>query len=101
MDLVNDFNRGAVQVHVMHHACEGDVHGTSLIDELARHGHRLSPGTVYPMLHRLEAAGLLVSREVLVEGKQRRLYRATSAGRKAFAACRGAVRELADEVLDR
>lgn len=83
----------------MHHACEGDVHGSALIDELARHGHRLSPGTVYPMLHRFEAAGLLVSRLVVVGGKQRRLYRATPAGKKAFAACRAALRELADEVL--
>lgn len=101
MDLVRDFTRGAVQVHVMHHAAEGDVHGAALIEELARHGHRLSPGTVYPMLHRLEAAGLLRSRETTVHGRQRRLYRATPAGRKAFAACREAVDELAREVLGR
>ena len=101
MDLVRDFTRGAVQVHVMHHACEEDVHGTALIDELARHGHRLSPGTAYPMLHRLEGSGLLVSRAVVVDGRQRRLYRATPAGKKAFAACRRAVEELAHEVLDR
>jgi DNA-binding PadR family transcriptional regulator len=101
IDLVRDFTRAAVQVHLMHHACEGDVHGAALIEELARHGYRLSPGTVYPMLHRLEAAGLLASREVLVQGRQRRVYRATPEGRKAFAACRRAVRELAEEVLGR
>lgn len=99
MDLVRDFTRGAVQVHVMHHACEGDVHGVALIEELARHGHRLSPGTVYPMLHRLESAGLLISREIVVDGKKRRLYRATAAGKKAFASCRHSVSELAHEVL--
>ena len=99
MNLVRDFRRGAVQVHLMHHACEGEVHGAALIEELARHGYRLSPGTVYPMLHRLEAGGLIAAREVLVEGRQRRVYRATPAGRKAFAACRAAVKELASEVL--
>lgn len=83
----------------MHHACEGDVHGAWLIEELGRHGYRLSPGTVYPMLHRLEVAGLLISRPVLVEGRQRRLYRATPDGRRAFAACRVAIGELAGEVL--
>ena len=88
-------------MHVMHHACEGDVHGAALIDELARHGHRLSPGTVYPMLHRLEGAGLLSSRRVVVDGRRRRMYRATPAGRKAFAACRRSVEELAREVLGR
>ena len=101
MDLVRDFTRGAVQVHVMHHACEAEVHGAALIDELARHGHRLSPGTVYPMLHRLEGAGLLAVRTVVVDGRHRRLYRATPAGRRAFAASRGAVEELAGEVLGR
>jgi DNA-binding PadR family transcriptional regulator len=99
MNLVRDFTRGAVQVHVMHHACEGEVHGTAIIEELARHGHRLSPGTVYPMLHRLEESGLLRSRDVLVDGRRRRLYRATPKGRRAFAACLGAVDELAREVL--
>jgi DNA-binding PadR family transcriptional regulator len=51
------------------------------------------------MLHRLEAAGLVVSRQVLVDGRRRRVYRASSKGRKAFAACRRAIRELAGEVL--
>jgi DNA-binding PadR family transcriptional regulator len=50
------------------------------------------------MLHRLEDAGLVASREVIV-GEERRLYRATVAGKEAFAACRAAVKELADEVL--
>jgi DNA-binding PadR family transcriptional regulator len=99
IDIIRDFTRAAVQVHLMHHACEGEVHGAALIEELARHGYRLSPGTVYPMLHRLQAAGLLTSREVLVDGRLRRIYRASPEGRRAFAACRGAVQELADEVL--
>lgn len=99
MDLVRNFTRGAVQVHVMHHAQDAEVHGLALIEELGRHGHHLSPGTLYPMLHRLEEGGLLTSREVVVEGKRRRLYRATSAGRIAFRQCQRAVRELAEEVL--
>jgi DNA-binding PadR family transcriptional regulator len=85
----------------MHHACEGPVHGAELIEELARHGHRLSPGTVYPMLHRLETGGLLSSHQSLVDGRRRRVYRATPAGREAFAACISALKELADEVLGR
>lgn len=99
MDLVREFVRGAVQVHVVHHAHAEEVHGTALIEELARHGHTLSPGTLYPMLHRLEDAGLLVSRVVVVDGRRRRLYRTTEAGDRAFRECQRAVRELADEVL--
>ncbi len=97
--MVRGFVRGAVQVHVLHHAAAGDVHGAWLIEELGRHGHVLSPGTLYPLLHRLESAGLLRSRPVLVEGRTRRVYRVTPEGRKALVECRRAVRELADEVL--
>jgi DNA-binding PadR family transcriptional regulator len=88
-------------VHVLHHACAEEVHGTELMAELARHGHRLGPGTLYPLLHRMEKAGLLRSREQVVSGHRRRLYRATAAGRRSLAECRRAVSELADEVLDR
>jgi DNA-binding PadR family transcriptional regulator len=100
MDLVREFVRGAVQLHVMHHAHLEEVHGSGLIAELALHGHSLSPGTVYPMLHRLEEAGLLSSREVVVEGRRRRLYRTTAAGDRAFHQCQRALRELSTEVLD-
>jgi DNA-binding PadR family transcriptional regulator len=67
--------------------------------ELARHGYQISPGTLYPTLHRLEADGLLVSEQVVVEGRTRRVYRATEAGRAALAADRAALAELAREVL--
>jgi DNA-binding PadR family transcriptional regulator len=75
------------------------VHGSWLAEELARHGHRISPGTLYPTLHRLEAEGLLRSRPRVVDGRARRCYRATAAGRRALAKARVALRELAHELL--
>jgi DNA-binding PadR family transcriptional regulator len=99
VDVVRDFVRGAVQVHALYHAAEGDVYGAALIEELGRHGHRLSPGTLYPLLHRLESAGLIRSRSVVVDGRVRRIYRATPQGRAALRRCQLAVRELAVEVL--
>jgi len=101
MDVVRDFQRGALRLHVLQHASSGEVHGAWLMEELARHGYRVSPGTIYPLLARLEDAGLLRSRPEVVEGRQRRRYRATPAGRRALAACRRALRELAGEVLGR
>ena len=90
-------------VHILHHAAEGDVHGARLTEELARHGHRLSPGTLYPLLHRLEDEGLLAGRDEVVDGRVLRRYRATPEGRKALAELRQVVAELAGEVaaLDR
>jgi DNA-binding PadR family transcriptional regulator len=99
VDVVRDFQRGALRLRILHHAGSGEVHGARLMEELARHGYRVGPGTLYPLLARLEEAGLLRSRLQVVEGRQRRCYRATPAGRKALNACRRALRELAGEVL--
>lgn len=96
---MRSFDRGAVQMHVLHHAAEGEVHGAWISDELARHGHRISPGTLYPTLHRMEDEGLLRSRTEIVEGRRRRLYRATPRGRRVLEQARRTLRELADELL--
>ena len=50
-------------------------------------------------LHRLEADGLLSSTQHVVDGRTRRVYRATAAGRRALAEDRHALAELAREVL--
>lgn len=97
--VLDEFRRGAVRLHILHHACEGEVHGAWMRDELAEHGHDISPGTLYPVLHRMETDGLLTSREELVHGRIRRIYTATTAGREELDSCRHALRELADEVL--
>jgi DNA-binding PadR family transcriptional regulator len=96
---LRDFQRGAIRVHILHHAAEEEIHGAWMTQELARHGYRISPGTLYPTLHRLEADGLLDSRQEVVEGRTRRLYRATDAGRAVLAEDRAALAELAREVL--
>ncbi|MDQ3462245.1 MAG: PadR family transcriptional regulator [Actinomycetota bacterium] len=96
---MRDFIRGAVRLHILHHAAEEEVHGAWMTRELARHGYDISPGTLYPTLHRLEAEGLLASQSRVVEGRSRRVYRATEAGRTVLAEDRAALAELAREVL--
>ncbi len=68
--------------------------------ELASHGYDISPGTLYPTLHRLESEGLLQSHRVVEEGRSRKAYKITPEGRKALRQTRKALRELSDEVLD-
>jgi DNA-binding PadR family transcriptional regulator len=97
---VREFQRGAVQLHILHHAAEREIHGAWMSEELAHHGHQISPGTLYPTLHRMEAEGLLRSRRTVVDGKTRRCYRATAQGHRTLTAARTALRELANEVLD-
>ncbi len=96
---MREFQRAAVRLHILHHAAEANVHGAWLTEELKRHGYLVSPGTLYPTLHRLEADGLLTSRHEVVDGRTRRVYQATEAGRAALADDRRVLRELADEVL--
>jgi DNA-binding PadR family transcriptional regulator len=96
---VKELIRGAVRLHVLHHASQHDIHGAWMTAELAEHGHAISPGTLYPLLHRMEAEGLLRAREDVVDGRRRRRYRITARGRTELAAMRRALEELAREVL--
>ena len=96
---MREFQRGAVQLHILHHAAEREIHGAWMSQELAHHGHQISPGTLYPTLHRMEAEGLLTSRREVVDGRTVRFYTATAEGRAALTAARAALRELAGEVL--
>jgi DNA-binding PadR family transcriptional regulator len=68
-------------------------------EELAEHGYRISPGTLYPTLHRMEAEGLLTSHQIVSNGKSLRVYRATATGRRALRESKKALKELADELL--
>jgi len=96
---MRSFLQGAVQLHILHHAAEHPIHGAWMAAELARHGYRISPGTLYPMLHRLEAAGLLAGYDDLEASRRIRRYTITDAGRAALAEARRALHELADELL--
>jgi PadR family transcriptional regulator len=90
---------GLIRLHLLHHSGEGEVFGLGMIEELARHGYKLSPGTLYPILHGLEKDGLLRSAEICVAGKIRRMYRITAGGQRALAAAKEKVRELFGELF--
>jgi DNA-binding PadR family transcriptional regulator len=95
-----DLYSGLIRLHVLHHAAEEPIFGLGIIEELARHGYKLSAGTMYPILHGLEKRGLLRSREIWMNSHKRRVYRATPLGRKALQAAKGKVRELIGELFN-
>jgi DNA-binding PadR family transcriptional regulator len=70
-----------------------------MAQELAHHGYPISPGSLYPTLHKMESEGLVTSRQVVVEGRVRRTYRATAEGRRTLESTKEQLRELANEVL--
>jgi PadR family transcriptional regulator, regulatory protein PadR len=91
---------GLVRLHVLHHAAEEPVFGLGMMEELGRHGYKLGPGTMYPLLHGMERRGWLKSEQRLVEGHARRVYVATAEGRKALRQARVQVRELFEEMCE-
>lgn len=94
-----DLLSGFIRLHILHHAAEGELYGQWMIEELARHGYRLSPGTLYPLLHGLEKKGYLVSRMEREGRTARKYYRATSLGRKAIKLATVKAKELFGEIV--
>lgn len=69
----------------------GPAHGYAIITTLRdRSGGEfdLAEGSIYPALHRLEAAGLIASTIQIAQGRRRRVYDLTPRGREKFAAQR-------------
>jgi DNA-binding PadR family transcriptional regulator len=88
-----------VRVHLLHHAAEGPIYGAEMIEELGRHGYRIGPGTMYPVLHSLRERGYLEEERRVIGGRVRKYYHITEAGRRALVLLRPKVRELVGEVL--
>ena len=91
---------GLIRLHVLHHAAKEPIYGLAMIEELERHGYRISAGTLYPILHGLEGKGYLTSTEERSGSTARRIYRATPAGCRALVAAKQKVRELFGELFE-
>ncbi|RMG05355.1 MAG: PadR family transcriptional regulator [Nitrospirae bacterium] len=97
--MFRNFFVGFVRIHILHHAERGPVYGLWLIEELSRHGYRLSPGTIYPILGRMVKNGYLRSSKKVEGGRVRKYYRITAKGKKALKEARVKIKELVEEVL--
>lgn len=91
------------KVHILHHAEERPIYGQWVLLELRRHGLDVSPGTLYPLLARMEQDGLLrvVNHQQRVASpKARREYVLTSKGARLLRKVRRQVEELHHEVVE-
>lgn len=91
---------GLIRLHILHHAVHEPIFGLGMVEELARHGYRMSTGTLYPILHGLESRGYLKSSQKRFGTTVRRFYRATPLGRRALKAAKVKVRELFGELFE-
>jgi DNA-binding PadR family transcriptional regulator len=92
---------GLIRLHVLLHAAHEPIFGLAMMHELEHHGYRVGPGTLYPLMHGMERAGLLKSSLQRVDGRRRRLYRITPAGKKALKKAREKVDELYHELHEK
>src|SRR3972149_1481718 len=100
MKLSHGLFLGFVKLHILYHAGGSSVYGLWLIEELTQHGYRLSPGTLYPILHSLKAEMLLKMESRVVNGKVRKYYTLTEKGKTALAEGKSKALELIDEIKE-
>jgi DNA-binding PadR family transcriptional regulator len=77
---------------------DGPRHGYAVMEALRESTAgrlNLPTGTIYPALHRLEAAGLISGSWSVVAGRRRRSYALTAAGDQALSGRRADWREFA------
>jgi PadR family transcriptional regulator, regulatory protein PadR len=94
------FFLGFIRIHILYHAFKKEIYGVQIIKELGVHGYRVSPGTIYPILHSLENEGFLKSRKENVNGKIRKYYLITSKGKKILQESRTKINELVKDFMD-
>ena len=99
--LTREILLGFWKVHILHHAAERPVVGQWILSELREHGYNISPGTLYPLLKRMERNGWL--RCEIEDGggpRARRYYHLTPRGKTVLKTLREMVSELHHEVIE-
>lgn len=89
---------GFICLHILHHAAIKPFFGTWMMEELAEHGYKLSPGTLYPILHTLQTQGLLRQYGENCAGKIRKYYEITEAGKQELYEAKRYLKELVGEI---
>ena len=88
MKIDKSLMSGSTTLLVLSLLAREEMYGYQMITELARrsdHSFELKEGTLYPILHALEAERLVTAREKEAEtGRARKYYRITKKGMKAL-----------------
>ena len=95
-----NFFLGFIKIHILHHASQEPIYGQEFSDELRQHGYEISFGTLYPIFHKLESDGFLISEEKNVNGKIRKYYTITKKGRTVLQESKLKAKELVDELFE-
>ena len=86
-DVQAEVLKGHLPGLVLAALAEGPLHGYAVMEALKERSDgavSVEGGTVYPLLHRLEEAGLVTSRWSVAGGRRRRTYALTAKGRRGL-----------------
>ena len=97
--LEKDFCLGFTKINIVHLAAKKPVFGALIAREFAKHGHIISPGTLYPILHRLERDGYLESQLKTVHGKVHKYYQTTTKGKTALGQAKRHIENMVNEII--
>ena len=81
--ILLELRRGVLILAVLSQL-EHEEYGYSLLTRLAESGLEIDQGTLYPLMRRLEAQGLLESSWRIEEARPRRYYKLNAQGRQAL-----------------
>ena len=94
--LITELRRGALTLAVLSQL-GGAQYGYSLLQRLEEKSTRIEAGTLYPLLRRLEAQGLLESRWDTAESRPRKYYIRSAYGQEIYEALKIEWRRLSAE----
>ncbi len=100
MKFIDKFKRSAIIAHILYHADKEPFYGSWLINELERHGHKISPGTLYPWLNKLLEEGVLSQNKQITNGKIRKYYKITPKGINQLKELKKYLQELYFELFE-
>lgn len=101
--LEREILRPLWKVHILFHAQHAPIVGHWMLGELREHGYEVSPGTLYPLLTRMEKLGWLerIKTGRKTPAKGARPYRATASGRRALRETQSRLKELIRELREK
>lgn len=87
--IQRELKRGSLELVVLHLLAAGEAYGYEIVSKLTAETNgvlEVTDGTLYPVLYRLERAGLVLIRwETPERGVPRKYYRLTAAGQAELA----------------
>jgi DNA-binding PadR family transcriptional regulator len=97
--MIRNLELAFIKLHILYHADIEEIYGVGLMEELGHHGYTIGPGTLYPILAKMEKGGLFSCEARTVNRKQRKYYRITMAGGSVLNEMKHKIIELYKEIV--